>query len=119
MGLCYGLKPDDRIFPYRKEFLHKIMNEGCKRSGVKKIRVHDTRHSHASLLVEKGFSPLLIAERLGHEKVQTTMDIYSQSVPEQTVGSSQKAERDDRRERCRLGKHWLQKRRKNVIRDRI
>lgn len=37
-------------------------------SGVKKIRVHDIRHSHASLLVEMGFSPLLIAGRLGHEK---------------------------------------------------
>ena len=57
------------------------MEEGCRRSGVKKIRVQDTRHSHASLLVEKGFSPLLIAERLGHEKVQTTMDIYSHLYP--------------------------------------
>lgn len=81
MGLCYGLKKDDRIFPYKKEFLYKIMDEGCRRSGVKKIRVHDTRHSHASLLVEMGCSPLLIAERLGHEKVQTTMDIYSHLYP--------------------------------------
>ena len=81
MGLCYGLKEDDRIFPYKKEFLYKIMDEGCRRSGVKKIRVHDTRHSHASLLVEMGCSPLLIAERLGHEKVQTTMDIYSHLYP--------------------------------------
>lgn len=48
---------------------------------MKKIRVHDTRHSHASLLVEMGCSPLLIAERLGHEKVQTTMDIYSHLYP--------------------------------------
>ncbi len=38
-------------------------------------------HSHASLLVEMGFSPLLIAERLGHEKVQTTMDTYSHLYP--------------------------------------
>ena len=81
MGLCYGLKKDDRIFPYKKEFLYKIMDEGCRRSGVKKIRVHDTRHSHASLLVEMGCSPLLSAERLGHEKVQTTMDIYSHLYP--------------------------------------
>ncbi|MEG1931886.1 MAG: tyrosine-type recombinase/integrase [Pygmaiobacter sp.] len=36
--------------------------------------MHNIRHSHASLLVEMGFSPLLIAELLGHEKVQITMD---------------------------------------------
>ena len=56
-----------------------------KASGVKRIRVHDIRHSHASLLVEMGFSPLLIAERLGHEKVQTTMDTYSHLYPNKQV----------------------------------
>ena len=38
-------------------------------------------HSHASLLVEMGFSPLLIAERLGHERIQTTMETYSHLYP--------------------------------------
>ena len=44
MGLSYGLKPTDRLFPYRKEFLYKALNKGCKKSGVKKIRIHDIRH---------------------------------------------------------------------------
>ena len=57
------------------------MEYGCKASGVKKIRVHDIRHSHASLLVEMGFSPLLIVERLGHERVQTKMETYSHLYP--------------------------------------
>lgn len=48
---------------YTKSFLYHEMEYGCKASGVKRIRVHDIRHSHASLLVEMGF-PLLIAERL-------------------------------------------------------
>lgn len=48
-------------------------------------RFHELRHSHASLLVEMGFSPLLIAERLGHEKVQTTMDTYSHLYPNKQV----------------------------------
>ena len=78
---CYGLQPDDRLFPYTKHFLYHEMEHGCKVSGVKRIRVHDIRHSHASLLVEMGCSPLLIAERLGHEKVQTTMDTYSHLYP--------------------------------------
>ena len=44
MGLCYGLKPSDRLFPYRKEFLYRELNKGCKKSGVKKVRIHDIRH---------------------------------------------------------------------------
>lgn len=81
MTKCYGLRKDDRLFPYTKHFLYHEMVDGCKKSGVKKIRVHDIRHSHASALVEMGFSPLLIAERLGHERVQTTMDTYSHLYP--------------------------------------
>lgn len=82
---CYGLQPDDRLFPYNKSFLYREMQIGIEASGVKRIRVHDIRHSHASLLVELGFSPLLIAERLGHERVQTTMDTYSHLYPNKQV----------------------------------
>ena len=39
------------------------------------------RHSHASLLVEMGFMPLAIAERLGHEKIETTLNTYSHLYP--------------------------------------
>ena len=56
MSHCYGLQKDDRLFPYTKSFLYHEMEYGCKASGVKRIRVHDIRHSHASLLVEMGFS---------------------------------------------------------------
>ena len=82
---CYDLDEENRIFPYTKYFLTHEMQRGCRKSGVKKIRIHDIRHSHASLLVEMGFSPLLIAERLGHEKVQTTMDTYSHLYPNKQV----------------------------------
>ena len=85
MSHCYGLQKDDRLFPYTKSFLYHEMEYGCKASGVKRIRVHDIRHSHASLLVEMGFSPLLIAERLGHEKVQPTWDTYSHLYPNKQV----------------------------------
>ncbi len=81
MKQIYDLQPDARLFPYTKSFLYHELVYGCKKSGVKKIRVHDIRHSHASLLVEMGCSPLLIAERLGHERVQTTMETYSHLYP--------------------------------------
>lgn len=47
----------------------------------KKIRIHDIRHSHASYLINLGCAPLLISERLGHEKVQTTLSTYSHLYP--------------------------------------
>lgn len=77
----YDIKPTDRIFPFTKYFLHLEMIRGCEKSKVKQIRLHDLRHSHASLLIELGFSPLLIAERLGHEKVETTLNTYSHLYP--------------------------------------
>lgn len=53
----------------------------CKKVNVKKTRIHGLRHSHASLLIELGFSPLLISERLGHENIETTLQIYSHLYP--------------------------------------
>ena len=77
MDSLYDLQEDDRLFPITKYYLEHEMQRGIKESGVKRIRVHDLRHSHASLLVELGFQPLAIAERLGHEKIETTLNTYS------------------------------------------
>ena len=65
--------PDERIFKVSKSFLYHEIERGCRAAGVKRIRVHDLRHSHVSLLVEKGFSPLAIADRMGHESVDITL----------------------------------------------
>ncbi|WP_035051621.1 site-specific integrase [Carnobacterium pleistocenium] len=81
VGKLYDYEPNQRLFPTTKYYLWHEMKRGCKHSGVKKIRVHDLRHSHASYLIELGFSPLLIAERLGHEKVETTLSVYSHLYP--------------------------------------
>jgi integrase len=81
MEKCYNMQGSDRLFPVTKGFMLLEMKRGCKQSGVKKIRIHDLRHSHASLLIEMGFSPLLIAERLGHEKIETTLETYSHLFP--------------------------------------
>ena len=77
----YMLDPKRRLFPYTKSFLSHEMLRGCKDSGVKKIRIHDLRHSHASLLINQGFDALTIAERLEHEKVSTTLNTYSHLFP--------------------------------------
>lgn len=78
----YGVQGEDRLFPITKYYLEHEMQRGIKESGVKRIRIHDLRHSHASLLVEMGFSPLKIANRLGHEKIETTLNTYSHLYPD-------------------------------------
>ena len=81
MDSLYDLQEDDRLFPITKYYLEHEMQRGIKESGVKRIRVHDLRHSHASMLSELGFSPLEIANRLGHEKVETTLNTYAHLYP--------------------------------------
>ncbi len=70
-----------RLFAMSRYQITKALKDGCTAAGVKAIRLHDLRHSHASLLIELGYSPLLIAERLGHEKIETTLQTYSHLYP--------------------------------------
>lgn len=74
-------KPEDPIFYFTKHYLKYQLDAAADAAGVKRIRVHDLRHSHASLLVEMGCSIILISERLGHEKIQTTLQTYSHLYP--------------------------------------
>lgn len=78
---CYDPSPDTPVFQWEKRFIEQGMIDGCTLSGVKRIRIHDLRHSHASLLIELGYSPILIAQRLGHEKVETTLNTYAHLWP--------------------------------------
>jgi integrase len=81
----YGVTAKDRLFLITKSYLEHEMIRGVELSGVKKIRIHDLRHSHASLLISKlGAQPNLVADRLGHEKIQTTLNVYSHLYPNQS-----------------------------------
>lgn len=70
--MLYGYKETDRIFQVTKSYLHHEMERGSKLAGVKRIRIHDLRHSHVSHLIELGFSALAIADRVGHESIDIT-----------------------------------------------
>ena len=72
LKMLYELGENDRIFPLSKSFLHHEMDRGAKAAGVKRIRIHDLRHSSCALLIHLGYSPIQIAERLGHESVTIT-----------------------------------------------
>jgi integrase len=67
-----GFDKDERMFPVTKGAFNKEMIRGCNLSGVERIRVHDLRHSHVSLLINMGFTALAIADRVGHESVDIT-----------------------------------------------
>ena len=67
-----GAEDDSRIFPISKNYLHNEMRRGSKAAGVKRIRIHDLRHSHISLLIDQGFTALAIADRVGHESIDIT-----------------------------------------------
>lgn len=65
----------------RDSTLEKRNNLYAKIAGIKKIRVHDFRHSHASLLANKGINIQEIARRLGHSNIEITWNIYSHLYP--------------------------------------
>lgn len=82
VSMLYGIEKGDRIFYFTKSALDKEIKRIAKKAGLPQIRVHDLRHSHASMLIEMGFSALEIADRLGHESVKTTLDTYSHLYPD-------------------------------------
>ena len=72
MKQIYGLEKDDRLFPVTKYYLKHEMTRGAAAAGVKRIRIHDLRHSHISLLIQLGYSAVAIADRVGHESIDIT-----------------------------------------------
>lgn len=81
MGEDLNSEEGGRLFPYTRMFLAGEMKRGCRNTGVSRIRIHDIRHSHVSLLINQGFDALVIADRVGHENVSTTLNTYSHLFP--------------------------------------
>ena len=77
----YGDDPERVLFPWGSTTIERHFREHIRAAGVRKIRLHDLRHSHASLLINLGASAVLVAERLGHENVSTTLNIYTHLFP--------------------------------------
>lgn len=78
MSHKYGLKPTDRIITVYPHILNRDMREAVKEAGIKKIRIHDLRHSYASNLINsQRYSPTDIARTLGHSSAAITLRTYS------------------------------------------
>src|SRR5439155_22918267 len=52
-----------------------------KRTGLPKVRFHDLRHGHATLMLLQGVHPKIVSERLGHASIAVTLDLYSHVLP--------------------------------------
>ena len=76
----YKVDEKSRVFVVTKSYMHHEMDRGAREAGVKRIRIHDLRHSSCALLIDLGYSPIQIAERLGHESITIT-ERYSHLYP--------------------------------------
>lgn len=65
------------IAPIHPDVLRRRKNENAKKAGVKQIRIHDFRHSCASLLINNGANITMVAKYLGHSKIDETLNTYS------------------------------------------
>lgn len=79
-GKIYGLSSSDRIFTFSSQLIRRAMNAAVIDTDIPKIRIHDIRHSHVSLLIDMGFTPHLVADRIG-DSVQMVNSVYGHLYP--------------------------------------
>ena len=88
-SMLYGITANERMFRFTKSFMEHEMVRGIKETGVRRIRLHDLRHSHVSLLINMGFTVLAIADRMGHESIDITYRYAHLFPSEQTQMAEQ------------------------------
>ena len=80
---------NERIFHCTSSYLTSEMKRGVTNTGVQKIRLHDLRHSHISLLIDAGFTAVDIANRVGHESIRITYH-YSHMFPSKQIAMAER-----------------------------
>ncbi|MCE5333613.1 MAG: tyrosine-type recombinase/integrase [Desulfobacteraceae bacterium] len=70
--------------------IRKVFKRLLTKAGLREIRVHDIRHTTASLLLSDGASPVYVKEQLGHTSIQMTVDIYGHLIPSSNRGAINK-----------------------------
>jgi integrase len=85
--LNQNLADDELVFstqdgnPWRPNTITRAWHDIAVKAGIKPIRLHDARHTHASLMLKQGIHPKIVQERLGHSTIAMTLDIYSHVTP--------------------------------------
>ena len=78
LGLVFCREDGSPVHPDR---FTQMFDKHVKDSGLPRIRLHDLRHTHATLALAAGIHPKVVSERLGHSTVAFTMDVYSHAIP--------------------------------------
>lgn len=84
-GLAY--QSNDLVFcrtdghPHDVDVVSQRFDAAVKKSGVKRIRFHDLRHTHATIALQPGVPVKVVSERLGHSKASITQDVYQHVIP--------------------------------------
>lgn len=84
--------PDDLVFPSTSKkskgkfldpdnFRHRAWRQLFHEAQVPQRRIHDLRHTFASILLQRGASPVYVMEQMGHHSIQVTVDIYGHLIP--------------------------------------
>jgi len=63
------------------ESVSRYWRQAVKKTLLPRIRLHDLRHTHATLALQAGIHPKVVSERLGHASVSITLDTYSHAIP--------------------------------------
>jgi integrase len=107
-GLKLGLGSAPELVFHRKEepieqnHIRRIFKRILERAGLREIRIHDIRHTYASLLLSEGISPVYVKEQLGHSSIQMTVDIYGTWIPNSNRAAVNRLDTlsaDDRKEK--------------------
>ena len=93
-----SLDPDDFVFirpdgrPINPNAVTLAFRRVIKKGGLKHVRVHDLRHTHATLMLKAGVHPKVVSERLGHANIGITLDTYSHVLPGLQEAAAEKFE---------------------------
>jgi len=94
--LSVSLNVDDFVFirpdgsPMNPSAVTLAFRRIIKKAGLKAIRIHDLRHTHATLMLKAGVNPKVVSERLGHANISITLDIYSHVLPGMQEAAAEK-----------------------------
>jgi integrase len=80
-GVVAGVGPVSVDTVVEPRNLSRTFEQLVQRSGVRRVRFHDLRHTCASLLLAQGVSPRVVMDVLGHSQLSITMDLYSHVMP--------------------------------------
>jgi len=69
---------------------HRVFDTALQRAGLRRIRIHDLRHTFASLLIHQGENLKYVQSQLGHASIQTTLDRYGHLMPDAYLGASER-----------------------------